>query len=212
MQKWLELVVVVILATSLTVAISAQPAAPTFDEVVQGLAAVNPSLKTYRVEQEIVASVLMFRFVFSASVFASRPARYHVIVRDAPWPFSSLGNEFGQAASPEDVLAQYVPRSIGWRDEDGRQWLYLSLEGRHADVNPPRVEALVDPSRWLVGKTEFHYAWGDLLAEYRYASYEGFYLPDVLIVRAPSFFLSAIIKHHDYQLNVVIPEEVFVKK
>jgi hypothetical protein len=32
------------------------------------------------------------------------------------------------------------------------------------------------------------------------------------MVRAPSFFLSATIKHHDYQLNVVIPEEVFVTK
>jgi hypothetical protein len=212
MQEWLELVVVVILATSLTSASSAQPAVPLFDEVVQSIAAVNSSLNTFRVEQEIVASVLMFHFEFSASVFASRPARYHVIVHDAPWPFSSLGNEFGQAARPEDVLAQYIPRTIAWRDEDGRQWLYLSLEGRHAEVNPPRVEALIDQSRWLVGKTQFHYAWGDLIAEYRYVRYEGFYLPDVLMVRAPSFFLSATIKHHDYQLNVVIPEEVFVTK
>src|SRR5713226_7887851 len=191
MQKQLELVVVVILATSLTAAASAQQAVPSFDEVVQSLAAVNSSLNTFRVEQEIIASVLMFHFEFSASVFASRPARYHVIVHDAPWPFSSLGNEFGQTARPEDVLSQYTPRAIGWRDEDGRQWLYLSLEGRHADVNPPRVEVLVDPSRWLVGKTEFHYAWGDLLAEYRYALIERFYLPDVLLIRAPSYFLSA---------------------
>jgi hypothetical protein len=212
MRKWLEVVVVVVLATSLTAAASAQLAAPSFDEVVQSMAAVNSSLNTFRVEQEIIASVLMFHFEFSASVFASRPARYHVVVHDAPWPFSSLGNEFGQAARPEDVLSQYIPRTIGWRNEDGRQWLYLSLEGRHADVNPPRVEALVDQSSWLVGKSQFHYAWGDLIAEYRYARYEGFYLPEVLMVRAPSFFLSAIIKHHDYQLNVVIPEEVFVTK
>jgi hypothetical protein len=212
MRKWLELVAVVILATSLTAASSAQLAVPSFDEVVQSLAAVNSSLNTFRVEQEIVASVLMFHFEFSASVFASRPARYHVIVHDAPWPFSSLGSKFGLAARPEEVLSQYFPRTIGWRDEDGRRWLYLSLEGRHADVNPLRVEALVDQSRWLIGKTEFHYAWGDLIAEYRYARYDGFYLPDVLLVRSPSFFLSAIIKHHDYQLNVVIPEEVFVEK
>jgi hypothetical protein len=212
MREWLELVVVVILATSLTAASSAQQAIPSFDDVVQNLAAVNSSLNSFRVEQEIVASVLMFHYEFSASVFASRPARYHVIVHDAPWPFSSLGSEFGLAARPEDVLSQYVPRTIGWREEDGRQWLYLSLEGRHADVNPPRLGALIDQSRWLVGKTHFHYAWGDLIAEYRYARYEGFYLPDVLLVRAPSFFLSAVIKHHNYQLNVVIPEEVFVKK
>jgi hypothetical protein len=212
MQKWLGFVVVVILAMSLPRASSAQPAVPSFDEVVQSMAAVNSSLNTFRVEQEIVASVLMFHFEFSASVFASRPARYHVIVHNAPWPFSSLGDDFGQTARPEDVLSQYIPLAIGWRDEDGRQWLYLSLEGRHADVNPPRVEALVDPSKWLVGKTQFHYVWGDLIAEYRYARYEGFYLPEVLMVRAPSFFLSATIKHHDYQLNVVIPEEVFVTK
>ncbi len=212
MRERLELVVVIILVTSLAVESSAQIAVPSLDEVLQNLAVVNSSLNTFRVEQEIVASVLLFHFEFSASVFASRPARYHVIVHDAPWPFSSLGNEFGLAARPEDVLSQYVPRTIGWRDEDGQQWLYLSLESRHADVNPPRVEALVDPSRWLVGKTVFHYPWGDLIAEYRYVRYETFYLPDVLLVRAPSFFLSATIRHHDYQLNVVIPEEVFVTK
>ncbi len=212
MRGRFQLIFVAILTTSLTVASSAQLPVPSFEEVVQRLAAVNASLETYRVEQEVVATILMFRFVFSASVVASRPARYHVIVHDAPWPFSSLGKEFGQAARPEDVLAQYSARTIGWKDEDGRQWLYLSLEGRHPDVSPPRVEALVDPSKWLVGKTEFHYAWGDLLAEYRYALYERYYLPEVLFVRAPSFFLSATIRHHDYQFNIAIPEEEFVTK
>ncbi len=212
MRKWLELVVVISLVTSLASASSAQLAVPSFDEVVHSLAAVNSSLQTFRVEKKIVANVLMFHFEFNASVFASRPARYHVILHDAPWPFSSLGNEFGLAGRPEDVLSQYVPRTIGWRDEDSRQWLYLSLEGSHVDVNPPRVEAFVDPSTWLLGKTQSHYAWGDLMTEYRYARYEGFFLPDVLLVRAPSFSLSARIKHHDYQVNVVIPDEVFVKK
>src|SRR5712664_1302953 len=147
MRVWLQLILVAILTTSLTVVSSAQPPVPSFEEVVQKLAAVNASLETYRVEQEVVATVLMFRFVFSASVAASRPARYHVIVHDAPWPFSSLGKKFGQAARPEDVLSQYNARTIGWKDEDGRQWLYLSLEGRHADVNLLRVEAHIDPSR-----------------------------------------------------------------
>lgn len=206
------LIIVAILTTSLTVSSWAQPPVPSLEEVVQKMAAVNASLETFRVEQEVVASILMFRFVFGASVFASRPARYHVIVHDAPWPFSSLGKEFGQAARPEDVLSTYAARTVGWKDEDGRQWLYLSLEGRHTDVNPPRVEALVDPSQWLVSKTQLHYAWGDLLAEYRYALYGSYYLPDVLFVRAPSFFLSATIRHHDYQLNVPIPEEMFVTK
>jgi hypothetical protein len=212
-MRWqLHLILVAILTTNLTVSSSAQLPVPSLEEVVQRLAAVNASLETYRVEQEVVASILMFRFVFSASVVASRPARYHVIVHDAPWPFSSLGKEFGQAARPEDVLSQYSARTIGWKDGDDQQWLYLSLEGRHPDVNPPRVEALIDPSRWLVGKTEFHYSWGDLLAEYRYALYDRYYLPDVLIVRAPSFFLSATIRHHDYQFNIAIPEEMFVTK
>jgi hypothetical protein len=212
MRGRFQLILVAILTTSLTVASAAQQPVPSFEEVVQRLAAVNASLETYRVEQEVVATILMFRFVFSASVVASRPARYHVIVHDAPWPFSSLGKEFGQTARPEDVLSQYSARTIGWKDEDGQQWLYLSLEGRHADVNPPRVHALVDPSRWLVGKTEFHYPWGDLLTEYRYALYERYYLPDVLLVRAPSFFLSAKIRHHDYQFNIAIPEGEFVRK
>jgi hypothetical protein len=212
MRKWIESVVVIFLVTSLAVSSAAQLAVPSFDEVVQSLATVNSSLNTFRVEQEIIASVLMFHFVFSASVFASRPARYHVIVRDAPWPFRSLGTEFGQTARPEDVVSQYNLRTIEWRVEESRQWLYLSLEGRHTDVNPPRVEALIDPSRWLVGKTTFHYAWGDLIAEYRYSRFESFYLPEVVFVRVPGSFLSAIIKHHDYQLNVAIPEDVFEKK
>jgi hypothetical protein len=212
MRARLQLILVAVITTSLTVASSAQLPVPSLEEVVQKLAAVNASLETYRVEQEVVATILMFRFVFSASVVASRPARYHVIVHDAPWPFSSLGKEFGQAARPKHLLSLYNARTIGWKDEDGRQWLYLSLEGRHADVSPPRVEALVDPSRWLVGKTEFHYPWGDLLAEYRYALYQRYYLPDVLLVRAPSFLLSATIRHHDYQFNIPIPEEEFVRK
>jgi hypothetical protein len=212
MRWWLQLILVAVLTTSLTVPSTAELPVPSFEEVVQRLAIVNASLETFRVEQEVVASILMFRFVFSASVVASRPARYHVIVHDAPWPFSSLGKEFGLAARPEDVLSQYNARTIGWKDEDGRHWLHLSLEGQHADVNPPRVEALIDPSRWLVSRTEFHYAWGDLLAEYRYALYARYYLPSILFVRAPSFFLSATIRHHDYQLNVAIPEEEFVTK
>ena len=212
MRGWLQLILVAVLTTSLTVGSLAQLPVPSLEDVIQRLAAVNASLETFRVEQEVVASILMFRFVFSASIFASRPARYHVIVHDAPWPFSLLGNEFGQAARLEDVLSQYNARTIGWRDEDGRQWLYLSLEGRHADVNPPRLEALIDQSRWLVSKTEFHYAWGDLLAEYRYALYDRYYMPEVLFVRAPSFFLSATIRHHDYQFNIAIPEEEFGTK
>jgi hypothetical protein len=212
MRTFLALVCVVILMTSLTAAISAQPPVPSFEEVVQNLTAVNASLETFRVEQEVIAQVLIFRFVFTASVFASRPARYRVIVHNPPWPFRSLGNEFGLAARPEDVLVQYIPRTITWTEADGRQWLYLALEGRHGEVNPSRVEALIDPLRWLVGKTEFHYPWGDLLAEYRYALFERFYLPDVLVVHAPSYFLSATIRHHDYQFNVPIPDEVFGKK
>lgn len=212
MRECVELAAVIVLVTSLTAASSAQMPVPAFDEVIQNLAGVNGSLETFRVEQEILASILMFRFVFGASVFASRPARYHVVVHNAPWPFSTLGKEFGQAARPEDVLSAYTPRTMGWRDEDGRQWLYLSLEGRNPDVNPPRFEALVDPSKWLVGKTGFHYAWGDLFAECRYGLHDRFYLPDVLLVRAPGFFLSAIINYHDYQLNVPIPEDVFMKK
>src|SRR5712692_11246166 len=125
MRVWLQLILVAVLTTSLTVASSAQQSVPSFEEVVQRLAAVNASLETFRVEQEVVASVLMFRFVFGTSVVASRPARYHVIVHDAPWPFNSLGKEFGLAARPEDVLAQYSARTIVWKDEDGRQWLYL---------------------------------------------------------------------------------------
>jgi hypothetical protein len=196
----------------LTVAVSAQQPVPSFEEVVARMTAVNASLETFRVEQEVVASLLFFRFVVSATVYAARPARYHIIVHDAPWFLHSLGSEFAMVARPEDVLVLYSPRTVAWREEDGRSWLYLALEEVREGVNPPRVEALIDPAQWLVGRTTFHYPWGDLVTEYNYRIVDGFYLPDVLQVRLPGYMLSATVRHHDYQLNIPIADEVFTAK
>jgi len=212
MRKSWRPVVFLAVVMSLTVTAFAQQAVPSLEQVVERMTAVNASLDTFRVEQDVEVRVLFFRYVLSTTVYAARPARYHVVVHNPPWFLSSLGNEFGMVARPEDVLVSYSPRTAAWREEDGRSWLYLSLKGAHEGVNPARVEALIDPARWLIWKTIFHYAWGDLLTEYSYGLFGGFYLPDVLFVRVPSYMLSATIRHHDYQLNIPIPDETFVQK
>ncbi len=212
MGKLLRPAVLLAVVMSLAATVFAQQPVPSFEQVVERMSAVNASLDTFRVQQDVEARVLFFRYVLSTTVYAARPARYHVIVHNPPWFLHSLGNEFGMVSRPEDVLVAYAPRAAAWREEDGRSWLYLSLEGAHEGVNPARVEALIDPVRWLVWKTTFHYAWGELLTEYSYGFVGGFYLPDVLLVRVPGYMLSATIRHHDYQLNIPIPEEVFVKK
>ncbi len=208
----LEAATVFVVGMSLAATVSAQQPVPSFEQVVERMTAVNASLDTFRVEQEVEARVLLIRYVLSTTVFAARPARYHVIVHNPPWFLRSLGDEFGMVSRPEDVLVAYAPRTVEWKEENGRSWLYLSLQGMREGVNPARVEALIDPSRWLVWKTTFHYAWGDLLTEYSYGVVGGFYLPDVLLVRVPGYMLSATIRHHDYQLNIPISDEVFVKK
>jgi len=203
----------VLLATIVSqTAVPAQPPVPSLEQVVARMTAVNASLDTFRVEQEIDARVLFIRYVLTTTVYAARPARYHVIVHNPPWFLRSLGNEFGMVSRPEEVLVTYAPRAAAWKEEDGRAWLYLALEGTREGVNPARVEALIDPALWLVGKTTFHYAWGDLLTTYTYRQVERFYLPDVLAVRVPGYMLAATVRHYDYRLNIPIPDEVFVTK
>ncbi len=75
---------VFVVGMSLAATVSAQQPVPSFEQVVERMTAVNASLDTFRVEQEVEARVLLIRYVLSTTVFAARPARYHVIVHNPP--------------------------------------------------------------------------------------------------------------------------------
>ena len=62
MRRRLQLILLAILTTSITVPSSAQLPVPSFEEVVQRLAAVNASLETLRVEQALFVRARSFSF------------------------------------------------------------------------------------------------------------------------------------------------------
>ncbi len=182
---------------------------PTLEDTVHRLTHVNVSLQTFQVEQDVDVRWLLFRFRLLSTVYAARPAKYKVIVHNPPWFLRRFGTVFVQAARPEDVLANYVARKAGWRDEGGRRFLYLDLAKLHAGVNPPSLEALVDPSRWLVERLTLHYDWGDVVAEYRYQLLGGFLLPSAISVHTPNYPIACTLTYRDYRLNVTLPDAIF---
>lgn len=193
----------------LTALFAAEPSLPTFEDVVQNLTNVNASLKSFQVEQIVELRILFLRYRLLATVYAARPARYRVVVHDPPWFLRRFGSVFAQAGNPEDVLRHYVPRRVEWREAAGRRLLYLSLERRFTEVNPPSVEAFVDPERWLAEKLVLHYEWGDVLAEYRYEVVADYLLPAVVTIRLPRYLAEAVVFHRNYRLNVPIQDSLF---
>ncbi len=200
---------IVAMVLGLAAAPAAEPSLPAFEDVVQNLTNVNASLKTFQVEQMVELRILFIRYRLFATVYAARPARYRVVVHDPPWFLRRFGSVFAQAGNPDDVLRHYVPRRVEWREETGRRLLYLILEKQFSEVNPPSVEALVDPERWLVEKLVLHYEWGDVLAEYRYEVVADYLLPAVITIRVPRYLAEAVVFHRNYQLNVPIPDSFF---
>lgn len=200
---------IVALVLSLAAALTAEPTLPVFEDVVKNLTNVNASLKSFQAEQMVELRILFFRYRLFATVYATRPARYRVVVRDPPWFLRRFGSVFAQAGSPEDVLRHYAPRRVEWREEAGRRLLYLNVERRFREVNPPSVEAFVDPDRWLVEKMVLHYEWGDVLADYRYEVVADYLLPSVITIRLPRYLAEAVVFHRDYQLNVPLPDSLF---
>jgi len=203
---------VVGIVLTLAARLGAQQELPTFEEVVRNLTNANASLLSFRVEQAIDARAWFLRYRVLTTAYAARPARYRVVVHNLPWFMRSLGNVFAHAGRPEDVLAQYVPRVVAWKEEGGRRGLYLDLLGQRSEVNPPRAEVFVDSERWLVERVVLHYDWGEVFAESSYESISGFLLPVTVNVRIPAFYIRAVLTYQDYQLNVPVEDSMFAKK
>ena len=197
---------------SLTTGLNAQQAVPSFEEIVKNLASVNASLDSFQVEQVIEARFLFFRFRFLSTVYAARPARYRVVVHNPPWLLRRFGNVFAQAGSPQDLLTYYAPRVVAWKEDAGRRFLYLDLEKQLPVVNPPGVEAFIDPERWLIEKMVLHYEWGDVITDYQYCLTSDFFLPTVINVRISNYPIEVRLTYQNYQLNVPIPDSVFANK
>lgn len=212
--RWHQTIVraaAVVVATVLCVgaALTAGPSLPTFEEVVKNLTNVNASLQAFQVEQIVELRILFLRYRLFTTVYAARPARYRVVVHDPPWFLRQFGTVFAQVGKPEDVLLQFVPRRVEWREEGGRRLLYLNVDRRFSEANPPSVEVFVDPDRWLVEKMVLHYEWGDVLSEYRYGLVAAYLLPSVISVRVPGYLAEAVLLYRNYQLNVPLPDSLF---
>lgn len=202
----LLLIVVVLILPGMP---AAQAPVPALEEIVAKLTDTNGSLLSFEVEQLIDVHVLVFRYRLFSTVYAARPARYRVVVHNPPWFLRSLGNVFVRAGRPEDVIKNYQPTTIAWTTERGQRKLYLSLTKRREEVNPRRVEAVVDTERWVVEKATLRYDWGDVLAEYQYGVFEGYLLPAAINLRVSNYSVRAALTYRHYRLNISIPDELF---
>lgn len=202
-------VLVAVLVMAMGVPLEADQQLPSFEDTVSRLTHVNATLQTFQVEQDVDVRWLFFRFRLLTTVYAARPAKYKMIVHNPPWLLRRYGTVFAQVARPEDALANYVARTTAWREDGARRLLYLDLQKLHAAVNPPRVEAWVDPGRWLVERLSLHYDWGDVIAEYQYELLGGFLLPSTINVHTPNYPIAFTLSYRDYQLNVSIPDSIF---
>lgn len=153
--------------------------------------------------------VWFLRFRVVATMYAARPARYRVIIREGPWLVRRLGTVFEHVGAPEDLLVLYAPQAIEYTDRGGRPLLRVAVRKEDPAANPPAGEMLVDPARWLVEEMQLHYSWGDVLAEYVYGRVEEYVLPVRVPVRIPRYGIEAVATFQNYRLNVPIPEWVF---
>jgi hypothetical protein len=179
------------------------------EDVVRKLTLVNGSLRTFQADQDVDVRWLVFRFRLTSTVYAARPSKYKLVLHDPPWIVRQFGSSFVQVARPEDVLTQYVARTISWRDDNGRRILYLDLTKQHPEVNPPNLEAFIDSTQWLVRQLNLHYPWGTVTVEYVYALVHEFFLPSRISLHTSLYPISASMIFRDYQLNVPISDAVF---
>jgi len=208
--KWCGIAAALIVA--LAPPLSGEARIPAFEEIVRNLVSVNASLQTFQVDQVVDARVLIFRYRLQTTVYAARPARYRVVVHNPPWFLRPIGDVFAHSGRPEDLLVNYAPRAVAWRMDGSRPILWLDLGRQFSTVNPPGVEAFVDPGRWLVERLALHYEWGSVFAEPRYESVGGFLLPSAASVRVPRFGLEAALAYQNYRLNVFFPDSMFARK
>ena len=182
---------------------------PTFEQIVEHLSSVNPSLRTLTVEQTAIVHWMgIFHFLLRTTVYAARPALYKVVVHEAPALLRPLGDTFYLVSSPEQVLADYRASSIRQGVENT---LVLELAAGRPSVNPPSGAAVIDTARWLLEDVTLNYQWGQLKVHYSYAEVEGFLLPNVISIALVRFPLTAELTYKDYRLNTPIDPSVFAQ-
>lgn len=203
------LAVVAVAALCLAASAAVAEPLPTFDQIVERLNSVNPTLKTLIVEQTARVTLLgIFHFNLRTTVYAARPAFYKVVVHESPAFLRSLGDTFYMVSSPEQVLTDYQAASIRPGSEGT---VVLELRAKRESVNPPRGRAVIDTLRWLVQQVTLDYQWGQVQARYHYGDIQGYLLPDVVNVFLSGFPVSAELIYTNYQLNATIDPEVFTQ-
>ena len=182
---------------------------PSFEEIIYNLKAANTGLNSFVADQVIDVQVWLLRFRVLTTVYAVRPARYQIVVREAPWFVRALGSVFEHVGAPEDLLVLYNPKAIEYTEDGGRRLLRVAVVKEDPAANPPAGEMVVDPARWLVEKMRLRYDWGDVFAEYAYGQVAGYWLPVRVPVRIPRYGIEAVATFRNYRLNVPIPDRIF---
>jgi len=185
------------------------PAPPSFEEIIYNLKATNTGLDSFEAEQVIEVRLWLLRFRVLTTVYAARPGRYRIVVREAPRFLRPLGSVFQHLGAPDDLLTLYTPEVIAYTDDGERRLLRVAVVTGHRPANPPAGEMVVDPVRWLVEQLRLRYDWGDVFAEYEYGQVEGYWLPLRVPVRVPRYGIEAVAAFRNYRLNVPIPDAVF---
>lgn len=177
------------------------------ESVVDRVKGVNPTLRTFVVEQQVDVHVLyVFRWRIRTTLYAARPASYKIVVHNPPAVLARLGSVFSDISSPEKVLADYRATSIR---PSGANKLILDLTAGRPGINPPSGTVIIETNRWLVEELVGHYDWGDVRAGYRYGQVGEFLLPISAEVTVPGFAIRARIIYSDYRLGVPLPPEFF---
>lgn len=185
------------------------PSPPSFEEIVARLQATNTGLTSFTAEQIVDVRIWFLRFRIVAAVYAARPARYRIIVEEAPWIMRALGTVFQHVGAPEDLLALYQPATIEYEEDGGRRALRVTVTRKDPAANPPAGEMVIDPARWLVSSMRLRYDWGDVSAAYVYGRFEEYWLPVRVPIRVPRYGIEAVATFQNYRLNVPIPEGIF---
>lgn len=193
----------------LTAVALGRPAAaqPSFQEIVDRVKAVNPTLQTFIVDQIIDVRFLgLFHWRIHSTVYAARPARYKIVMRNLPLVLRGVGNAFADMTSPEEILAGYQANAIQALPDNR---LHLELVATHNNTNPRGGAVIVDVNRWLIEELHARYDWGEVRANYTYGTIEGYALPISARMWALTFPIRADLTFSNYQINVPIPQGTF---
>jgi len=182
-------------------------AQPSLAELADRLKGVNPSLRTFIVDQAIDARVLgIFHWRMGATLYAARPGAYKVIIHNPPPLIGRFADVVGDVSSPEQVLANY--RATAIRAAPNNR-LMVDLVGITPSVNPPSAAVIIDAARWVVEDLLLKYDWGDVRVVYRFDVVSGYLLPVSARIEVPRYTITADVTFVGYRLNVPIPPGIF---